>query len=164
MRAPACPNRRGAFRCDPDSCGDEVELHVRPKIGFYNCDSGVADDDEVDLMSQRFVPLATGGGPDRRYVRAVAGVSSGYVGWLGACRRRLRAVAALRSSGRRRARERIRRRRSARGAGVSRLGRHGPMVDGSFERRISGASFRSLSPASGEREERASVIVFCVHN
>jgi hypothetical protein len=55
-----------AFRCDTESCGDEVELYVRPKIGFCNCDSGVADDDEVDrvadldLMSQRFVPLAIG--------------------------------------------------------------------------------------------------------
>jgi len=39
---------------------------VRPKIGFCNCDSGVADDDEVDrvsdldLMSQRFTPLEPG--------------------------------------------------------------------------------------------------------
>jgi hypothetical protein len=47
-------------------CGDEVELYVRPKIGFCNCDSGVADDDEVDrvadldLMSQRFTPLEPG--------------------------------------------------------------------------------------------------------
>jgi hypothetical protein len=55
-----------AFRCDAESCGGEVELYVRPKIGFCNCDSGVADDDEVDrvadldLMSQRFVPIAIG--------------------------------------------------------------------------------------------------------
>jgi hypothetical protein len=55
-----------AFRCEAASCGDEVELYVRPKIGFCNCDSGVADDDEVDrvadldLMSQSFVPLASG--------------------------------------------------------------------------------------------------------
>ena len=55
-----------AFRCDVASCGDEVELYVRPKIGFCNCDSGVADDDEVDrvadldLMSARFVPLEVG--------------------------------------------------------------------------------------------------------
>jgi hypothetical protein len=55
-----------AFHCDPALCGDDVELYVRPKIGFCNCDSGVADDDEVDrvadldLMSQRFVPLASG--------------------------------------------------------------------------------------------------------
>ena len=39
---------------------------MRPKIGFCNCDSGVADDDEVDrvadldLMSQRFAPRAPG--------------------------------------------------------------------------------------------------------
>jgi hypothetical protein len=56
-----------AFRCENESCGEAVELYVRPKIGFCNCDSGVADDDEVDrvadldLMSERFVPLAPGG-------------------------------------------------------------------------------------------------------
>ena len=55
-----------AFRCDADACGQAVELYVRPKIGFCNCDSGVADDDEVDrvadldLMSQRFAPLEAG--------------------------------------------------------------------------------------------------------
>src|SRR5207302_2489174 len=52
-----------AFRCDGASCGGEVELYVRPKIGFCNCDKGVADDDEVDrvidldLISERFAPL-----------------------------------------------------------------------------------------------------------
>jgi hypothetical protein len=55
-----------AFRCDAEACGEAVELYVRPKIGFCNCDGGVADDDEVDrvadldLMSQRFVPLESG--------------------------------------------------------------------------------------------------------
>ena len=55
-----------AFRCDAAGCGAEVELYVRPKIGFCNCDSGVADDDEVDrvadldLMSDRFVPREAG--------------------------------------------------------------------------------------------------------
>jgi hypothetical protein len=55
-----------AFRCDGVACGAEVELYVRPKIGFCNCDTGVADDDEVDrvadldLISQRFTPLAPG--------------------------------------------------------------------------------------------------------
>ena len=55
-----------AFRCDTAACGGEVELYVRPKIGFCNCDSGVADDDEVDrvadldLISERFVPLEAG--------------------------------------------------------------------------------------------------------
>jgi hypothetical protein len=55
-----------AFRCDAALCGGEVELYVRPKIGFCNCDSGVADDDEVDrvadldLISERFVALEPG--------------------------------------------------------------------------------------------------------
>jgi hypothetical protein len=55
-----------AFHCSGELCGDDVELYVRPKIGFCNCDSGVADDDEVDrvadldLMSQRFTPLEPG--------------------------------------------------------------------------------------------------------
>ena len=55
-----------AFRCATEMCGDEVEVYVRPKIGFCNCDGGVADDDEVDrvadldLMSERFVPLQAG--------------------------------------------------------------------------------------------------------
>jgi hypothetical protein len=55
-----------AFRCDAALCGGEVELYVRPKIGFCNCDSGVADDDEVDrvadldLISERFAALEPG--------------------------------------------------------------------------------------------------------
>jgi hypothetical protein len=55
-----------AFRCDTEACGGEVEVYVRPKIGFCNCDTGVADDDEVDrvadldLISERFVPLEAG--------------------------------------------------------------------------------------------------------
>jgi hypothetical protein len=53
-----------AFRCE--TCAGGIELYVRPKIGFCNCDTGVADDDEVDrvadldLISERFVPLAPG--------------------------------------------------------------------------------------------------------
>ena len=54
-----------AFRCA--SCGGGgVELYVRPKIGFCNCDKGVADDDEVDrvadldLISARFAPSEAG--------------------------------------------------------------------------------------------------------
>ena len=55
-----------AFRCGAATCGDEVEVYVRPKIGFCNCDRGVADDDEVDrvadidLISERFVPVKAG--------------------------------------------------------------------------------------------------------
>src|ERR1700736_4459262 len=55
-----------AFRCGVAWCGDDIELYVRPKAGFCNCDSGVADDDEIDrvadldLISERFVPLEPG--------------------------------------------------------------------------------------------------------
>jgi hypothetical protein len=55
-----------AFRCGVAACGGEVELYVRPKMGFCNCDRGVADDDEVDrvadldLLSEHFAPLAPG--------------------------------------------------------------------------------------------------------
>jgi hypothetical protein len=70
-----------AFRCDAAACGTEVELYVRPKIGFCNCDTGVADDDEVDrvadldLMSQRFTPLAAG---QVVQVAGLTGRSRGY--------------------------------------------------------------------------------------
>ena len=55
-----------AFRCDAASCGAAIEIYVRPKLGFCNCDTGVADDDEVDrvadldLISEHFVPLEPG--------------------------------------------------------------------------------------------------------
>jgi hypothetical protein len=55
-----------AFRCDAASCGGAVEIYLRPKIGFCNCDTGVADDDEVDrvadldLISDRFAPTEPG--------------------------------------------------------------------------------------------------------
>lgn len=54
-----------AFRCIAGSC-DGAELYVRAKRGFCNCDTGVADDDEVDrvtdidLISPRFVAIASG--------------------------------------------------------------------------------------------------------
>jgi hypothetical protein len=55
-----------AFRCGVAACGTEVEVYVRPKMGFCNCDRGVTDDDEVDrvadldLLSEHFAPLAPG--------------------------------------------------------------------------------------------------------
>ncbi|MCC8971362.1 hypothetical protein [Bradyrhizobium brasilense] len=55
-----------AFRCGAAECGDDVEVYLRPKLGFCNCDGGVADDDEVDrvadvdMISPRFVPLKAG--------------------------------------------------------------------------------------------------------
>jgi hypothetical protein len=55
-----------AFRCTEAACGGNAELYVRPKLGFCNCDTGVADDDEVDrvadidLISERFAPREAG--------------------------------------------------------------------------------------------------------
>jgi len=55
-----------AFRCGRAECGADVEVYLRPKLGFCNCDSGVADDDEVDrvadldLISAKFVPTEAG--------------------------------------------------------------------------------------------------------
>ena len=56
-----------AFRCQPASCGGEVEVYIRAKRGLCaNCATGVTDDAEVDavadldMMSQDFVPDASG--------------------------------------------------------------------------------------------------------
>ena len=40
-----------AFHCPQVACGGDVEVYVRPKLGFCNCDTGVADDDEVDRVA-----------------------------------------------------------------------------------------------------------------
>ena len=39
-----------AFRCRAADCGAEVKVYLRAKIGFCNCTTGVADDDDVDRM------------------------------------------------------------------------------------------------------------------
>jgi hypothetical protein len=39
-----------AFRCRATDCGAEVKVYLRAKIGFCNCTTGVADDDDVDRM------------------------------------------------------------------------------------------------------------------
>ena len=55
-----------AFRCTNESCGGEIEVYVRPKAGFCNCDTGVTDDEEVDrvadldMISPRFAPREPG--------------------------------------------------------------------------------------------------------
>jgi hypothetical protein len=40
-----------AYRCKAADCGTEVNLYVRPKFGFCNCQTGVADDAELDRVS-----------------------------------------------------------------------------------------------------------------
>jgi hypothetical protein len=39
-----------AFRCKTADCGAEVNIYLRAKVGFCNCTTGVADDDDVDRM------------------------------------------------------------------------------------------------------------------
>ncbi len=40
-----------AFRCAAADCGVEVNVYIRPKIGFCNCLTGVSDDNELDWLS-----------------------------------------------------------------------------------------------------------------
>jgi hypothetical protein len=40
-----------AFTCRTRDCGREVSLFLRPKLGSCNCATGVADDDDLDRMS-----------------------------------------------------------------------------------------------------------------
>jgi hypothetical protein len=55
-----------AFRCAPTDCGVEVNVYLRAKIGFCNCSTGVADDEELDrvgdleLFSDKFHGLTDG--------------------------------------------------------------------------------------------------------
>jgi hypothetical protein len=55
-----------AYQCKAADCGVEVNLYLRPKIGFCNCQTGVADDEElervsdIDLLGSEKSPLASG--------------------------------------------------------------------------------------------------------
>ena len=40
-----------AFVCKAADCGSEVKLYIRAKIGFCNCTTGVADDEELERLS-----------------------------------------------------------------------------------------------------------------
>jgi hypothetical protein len=40
-----------AFRCKAADCGSETMLYLRAKIGFCNCTTGVADDEELARVS-----------------------------------------------------------------------------------------------------------------
>jgi hypothetical protein len=49
-----------AYQCKAADCGTEVDLYLRPKIGFCNCQTGVADDAELDRVGD--VDLVGGAG------------------------------------------------------------------------------------------------------
>jgi len=40
-----------AFVCKAADCGTQVTVYIRAKIGFCNCSTGVADDEELDRIS-----------------------------------------------------------------------------------------------------------------
>jgi hypothetical protein len=40
-----------SYQCKAADCGIDVSLYLRPKIGFCNCQTGVADDEELDRVS-----------------------------------------------------------------------------------------------------------------
>ena len=71
-----------AFRCSPAGCGTEIRLYVRSKLGFCDCTTGVADDDDLDRMGDVYLvaaeatPLLSGRpvsvGPMRGRTRAYA--------------------------------------------------------------------------------------------
>jgi hypothetical protein len=55
-----------AFVCRPADCGAEIDVYVRPKIGFCNCSTGVSDAAELErvadtgLVSSEIRPLGPG--------------------------------------------------------------------------------------------------------
>jgi hypothetical protein len=40
-----------AFRCNQADCGGDIALYLRAKIGFCNCVTGVADDEELERLA-----------------------------------------------------------------------------------------------------------------
>jgi hypothetical protein len=40
-----------AFQCKATDCGAELKLYIRPKIGFCSSTTGVADDNELERLS-----------------------------------------------------------------------------------------------------------------
>jgi hypothetical protein len=55
-----------AFQCGKADCGADIELYVRPKLGFCNCATGITEDSEIDQVGDLaaigpdFVPLGAG--------------------------------------------------------------------------------------------------------
>ena len=63
---PSDPWGKGkAFRCKAADCGVEVNIYLRAKLGFCNCTTGVADDEDLDRMGDLYLvgdvsPLGAG--------------------------------------------------------------------------------------------------------
>jgi hypothetical protein len=63
------------FRCKASDCGNAVDIFLRAKIGFCNCTTGVADDQELerladlDLLGERPAALAPGRSIEVRWMK-----------------------------------------------------------------------------------------------
>lgn len=44
-----------AFRCQTTSCGAEINLYIRAKLGFCNCETGIADDTDLERMGDLYL-------------------------------------------------------------------------------------------------------------
>jgi hypothetical protein len=44
-----------AFRCKAADCGVEVNVYLRAKLGFCDCTTGVADDEDLDRMGDLYL-------------------------------------------------------------------------------------------------------------
>jgi hypothetical protein len=70
-----------AYQCKAADCGTEVDLYLRPKLGFCNCQTGVADDEELDRVGDVDIvgSKAAALGPGRVImVHGMKGRSRGY--------------------------------------------------------------------------------------
>jgi hypothetical protein len=71
-----------AFRCKAGDCGTDAEIYLRAKIGFCNCTTGVADDEELervadfDLFGEQRVALSPGRAIDVRWMKGRSRVYS----------------------------------------------------------------------------------------
>ena len=70
-----------AYQCKAADCGTDVDLYLRPKLGFCNCQTGVADDEELDRVGDVDIVgrEASALGPGRPItVHGMKGRSRGY--------------------------------------------------------------------------------------
>ena len=70
-----------AYQCKAADCGIDVNLYLRPKLGFCNCQTGVADDEELDRVGDVDIvgSKASALGPGRVIlVHGMKGRSRGY--------------------------------------------------------------------------------------
>jgi hypothetical protein len=44
--------RGKAYRCTAADCGAEINVYLRAKVGFCNCTGGIADDEELERLSE----------------------------------------------------------------------------------------------------------------